>query len=206
MEYPPPREGVSGFSCSNTGQFLGAMVNPPNSGGAVVCFCREYQYLLKNWDAWVTEQKEYVARKKYKEEQINPAKLYQIKNCTKAQLQGFMTEYEYSGTMEEFVAHIMAIDDDYKKESEREHAKCERERFEGKLGALEHHYKHPSRWYDNPSGSTLCKHPSSVSAEHIAAMELRIPGYTVHLANIIKTWQADYDAYHGGRKLLSMTE
>jgi hypothetical protein len=195
--YPSPREGFAAFSCTTTGEILSAMVNPPDSGGHVVCFFREYQYLLNNWDAWVKEHKEFAARKKYTDQQITQTKVWRIVDAIydKEPLQSYMDENGYSGTTAEFIADITAINQDYRAEDARKRAEAERRRFQDKLGVLEHHYNHPKRWYDGPNGSFLFGHPASVSAEHIAAMELRIPGYTAHLAKICATWNADYRAH-----------
>ena len=63
---------------------------------------------------------------------------------------------------------------------------CEDKYNADRMNVLEHHFEHPSRWFDSPYGSSLAGHPSKIEPKHLAEMEKRHPGYQEQMMIIIK--------------------
>lgn len=159
-----------------------------HSGSSLNIVLRMYQLLLGDWDAWVLAQKTRVLQDEYKAKQIPWGEVKNVLHWNG--IEEFKAKYSLEINNEELLSQLGQINTEYKAAYDAEVKRYEDERNEGRLNVLEHHYEHPSRWFDSANGSGLAGHPSNIEAKHIAEMEKRHPGYQEHLMGIIKRLHA----------------
>ena len=146
-----------------------------------------YKDALLNWDRFVLENKVAYKREEYDSQQLTKddiAGLYfndnnkqALKNRVNDIIKKFNITYDYWQTYE------MLMDLMREKQYEEEEARINREKeeFENSICVLKHHYKFPSRWFDNEIGSSLFGSLHNITPKMINTMELLYPGYREHI-------------------------
>jgi hypothetical protein len=79
---------------------------------------------------------------------------------------------------------LVELGEEKSKETAAQEEKSRRNEFEGRINILEHHYKHPRRWYDSNFGSALFGSIDNITEEMMTEMERRHPGYREHIATM----------------------
>jgi hypothetical protein len=154
-----------------------------HSGASLSIVLRMYQFVLRDWDGWVLAQKTRMLKDEYNAKQIT---WDEVKRALYEDSSEFQAKYQLDINVNELLAQLTQINVEYKASYNAEVQRYEDERTKAQIGVLEHHFQHPSRWFDTPQGSALAGHPSRIEAKHLAEMEKRHPGYQEHLMLIIK--------------------
>jgi len=150
-----------------------------------------YKKSVNNWNKFVKDYKEIVAKKKYHNNQLEKKEVYEYYYSTKPYsninpndiIAGICLR---SGLTRD-KAHLMMLElkAEYDADYEAARVKAEKERYDESIKLLEHHYKHPQRWSDSERGSSLFGSPRSITNEMMILMESRHPGYKKHIADMI---------------------
>jgi hypothetical protein len=193
-DYPEPRRGIASFHDS-FGYSLLSKFGTHHSGASVVCLARMYQLLLNDWDGFVLAQKTRVARDVYLAKQLEMSDLWRYSNTrtmlsadkiTHTLLNEYREKYKVSYDDATMIQMLDALIDEKTTDRLEEQKNVAREVLEGRISVLEHHYEHPSRWNDSPSGSALFGSPRSITEEMFVEMEKKYPNYRAHITAVIK--------------------
>jgi hypothetical protein len=190
--------------CNPMGEKIMVAFGSHHSGASATHLGWNYHTLLKDWDSFVLNSKEYLALEIYETQQLTFTDIKDFMNLhyNKLPLASYLTATR-EGLLKREVERLkdcFNIHHDYettytmlvelgeeKEEMLRVQKKAaSREEFEERIRILEHHYKYPSRWDDSEMGSSLFGSMSKITAEMMAEMERRHPGYSDHLASNAK--------------------
>jgi hypothetical protein len=193
-DYPEARRGISSFHDSFGFKLL-CKFGSHHSGASVVCLARMYQRLLNDWDGFVLAQKTRMARAAYLAKQLEMSDLWRYSN-TRTMLSAdkvnpillneYREKYKVSYDDSTMIQMLDALIDEKAADRLEEQNKVAREVLEGRIQVLDHHYEHPSRWNDSPSGSALFGSPRNITEEMFVEMEKKYPNYRAHIAAVIK--------------------
>jgi hypothetical protein len=172
-----------------------------HSGASFSTLLWDYHYLLNDWDGWVLKRKEYAAFQQYSQVQVEPRIIVQLwcstddmvmkrGDCSPQREQELLVRARAFGLLgslkenHQILAHLymehmarMALENEQQKK--RDHSNL--------IGGLKWKYKHPSRWFDTPYGSTIWPTtPQCITEEAYAEMEALYPGYRQHIQRIQK--------------------
>jgi hypothetical protein len=168
-----------------------------HSGASLNVVLRMYQFVLRDWDGWVLAQKTRALQDEYNAKQVSWSVVKSVlhwkgvfSDYSENELVTFKAKYKVEMDDDQLLSQLGQINTEYKAAYDAECQRYEDERNKERLDVLEHHYEHPSRWFDSLGGSGLAGHPSNIEAKHIAEMEKRHPGYQEHLMGIIKRLHA----------------
>ena len=155
-----------------------------HSGSSATHLMWRYQYLLKNWDAFVQEMKTQYAHDAYRRRQLTHDDVDCMRTMPLAEFRA-----RYAITCDDAVMHAMIKELAYERAQDRiqRQAEHDRQHFEGRIGVLKHHYDYPSRWKDSKAGSALFGLPSQITEKMFEAMEVTHPDYRAHIAKV-KAW------------------
>jgi hypothetical protein len=178
-----------------------------HSGASYAALVWDYHHLLKDWDGWVLRRKERRAFEEYQKIQVKPMVItglyYPCKEfiegnkghfpvvesellarAAAVQLHGSVQEI-YSVLCHLFTEHMAHLALQAEKEEKRRHREL--------IGGLKWKYKHPSRWFDTPWGSSLFPTtPQNITEEAFVEMEALYPGYRHHIQQVdtaLRTFQ-----------------
>jgi len=170
-----------------------------HSGGSYYAMLWTYRALLNDWDGWVLAQKEKGAFGAYQKIQVKPEVISSLYHSAKMFLDGNRGTYPVvesdllenaaqwglNGGIEEiypilsqlFAEHMARLALQAQQQKKREH----NELIEG----LKWKYKHPSRWFDTPWGSSISPPtPHYITENAYAEMEAKYPGYRTHIQRV----------------------
>jgi len=167
-----------------------------HSGNSYARILWSYKALLNDWDGWVQAQKERMAFEKYTKLQVRSSVITNLYNGFKAlaeatdpvdetKLLEIASSYGLRGTSEEiypilshlYTEHMARMALQAEEEERREHLSL--------ISGLKWKYKHPSRWFDTPWGSTISPStPKSITEEAYVEMEQLYPGYRDHIDRV----------------------
>jgi hypothetical protein len=178
--------------CSPMGNQIMSAFGSHHSGSSATRLGWNYKFLLNNWDSFVLNSKESLAREEYDAKQLTSTDMQTFLRLKYEwqegklireveRLRGFFNihhDYETTYTM------LLELAEEKSKEAAAQEEKAKREYFEDRISVLEHHYKYPSRWYDSEWGSSLFGSVKNISPEMMEEMERRYPGYKEHIASL----------------------
>jgi len=179
-----------------------------HSGNSYARILWSYKALLNDWDGWVQAQKERMAFEKYTKLQVRSSVIVNLYTMAKALAEGtypvdetklleIASTYGLHGTSQEiypilthlYTEHMARMALQAEEEQRREHLTL--------IGGLKWKYKHPSRWFDTPWGSTISPStPKSITEEAYEEMERLYPGYRLHIERV-KTALTIYELPEG---------
>ena len=187
--------------CNPMGNQIMAGFGSHHSGSSATRLGWNYKFLLNNWDTFVLNSKESLARNKYDQQQLTSSDIQDfmrlkydanlpshldrmretlVKKEVERLSQLFNIKHDYEATY----TMLIELGKEKSEEALAQEEKARREHFEDRISVLEHHYKHPHRWQDSNWGSALFGSTSNITPEMMAEMERRHPGYTEHIASI----------------------
>jgi hypothetical protein len=178
--------------CNPMGETLMSDFGPHHSGASATRLAWNYRALLNDWDAFVLNAKESLAREEYDAKQLNSTDIQTFLRLKYEWQEGKLIreverlrsyfnihhDYETTCTM------LVELAEEKTKEAATQEEKAKREYFESRISVLEHHYKYPSRWHDSEWGSSLFGSVKNISPEMMEEMERRYPGYKEHIASL----------------------
>jgi hypothetical protein len=198
---PGSREWLKSYTFESEGMpFCGPMANQimsafgsHHSGATATRLGWNYKFLLNNWDTFVLNSKESLAREEYDAKQLTSTDMQTFLRLKYEWQEGKLIreverlrsffnihhDYETTYTM------LLELAEEKTKEAIAQEEKAKREYFEDRISVLEHHYKYPSRWHDSEWGSSLFGSVKNISPEMMEEMENRYPGYKEHIASLI---------------------
>jgi hypothetical protein len=167
-----------------------------HSGSSYSSILWSYKALLNDWDGWVQAQKEKRAFEKYTRVQIRSSVIVNLYTMFKALAEGaypvdetklleLTSSHGLQGTSQEiypilthlYTEHMARMALQAEEEERREHISL--------ICGLKWKYKHPSRWFDTPWGSTISPAtPKSITEEAYEEMERLYPGYRDHIDRV----------------------
>jgi hypothetical protein len=169
-----------------------------HSGASHSAILWSYQQLLKDWDGWVLEQKEYRAYRHYTNIQVDSSTISAMYHGTKNIVEKQENDYWSSDTILEWAsAHGLprSVEEIYpilthlytehmaRMALQAEHQK--KKAHEQLIEGLVWKYKHPSRWFDTPWGSSISPPtPQYITPQAYAQMEAKYPGYRAHIERV----------------------
>jgi hypothetical protein len=193
---------------SDIGRNLSAAMSKNHSGSSGYLTLTNYAMALRDWDSFVLRVKEFHGRMAFKDQQIpidivnsilescnqwilhkdNSEKAKEIERCILLKC----AIYGFTSTVPQIQKVLEQIKNDYDAVQAEDGRRYEEARHKMLIGSLDFLYKNPIRWFDTPSGCTLSpSHPRRISERAMAEMELKHPGYSKHIDNVLLAMGSD---------------
>jgi hypothetical protein len=179
------------------------VLGPHHSGASYDALLWSYKSLLNDWDGWVLRRKEHTAFKEYRKVQVKPdiiTSLYY--NCTdvmngnrsrESELLMRARNHGLHGTLEELYPIVAQLFTEHMARIALQAEQEKKQRHDDLISGLKWKYKHPSRWFDTPWGSSLFPTaPHNITEEAFVEMEALYPGYRHHIQQVetaLRTFQ-----------------
>jgi hypothetical protein len=170
-----------------------------HSGGSYYSMLWTYKALLNDWDGWVLAQKERGAFEAYRKIQVKPEVITSLYYRAKRFLDGnsppfpvveselleSAAQWGLKGGIEEIYPILSHLFTEHMARTALEAEHYKKRRHHDLVGGLKWKYKHPSRWFDTPWGSSISPTtPASITEEAFQEMEAKYPGYRAHIQKV----------------------
>ena len=170
-------------------ELLGLLGNH-HSGSTATRLAFIYRHALNDWNGFVLQNKMAYKREDYDSQQLTNDDIAGLcfhdnnKQALKNRVNDIITKFDIK--YDYWKAYEMLMDLVREKKYDEEEAKINREkqRFEDCIGILKHHYKFPSRWFDNETGSSLFGSLYNITPKMMNMMELVYPDYREHIRSL----------------------
>ena len=166
-----------------------------HSGASYFALLWSYKALLNDWDGWVLRRKEHVAFQEYRKVQVKSdiiTGLYYsaaaVMNGMRAQESELMARarnHGLHGSLDEVYPIITHLFTEHMAYLALQAEQEKKQRHQDLIGGLKWKYKHPSRWFDTPWGSSLFPTtPQNITEEAFVEMEAKYPAYRQHIQRV----------------------
>ena len=166
-----------------------------HSGASHYALLWSYHHLLNDWDGWVLKCKEYAAFNEYKKLQVDSGIITGLyHNCRvflngnraqEGEIRAHAQKYGLHGTVEEVYPILSHLFTEHMARMALEAEQQKKQAHNNLIDGLKWKYKHPSRWFDTPWGSTIAPTtPDYITPEAYADMEAKYPGYRAHIQRV----------------------
>ena len=169
-----------------------------HSGASYYSMLWVYKRLLNDWDGWVLAQKERVAYEEYQKVQVRPDIITHLYyTCTEflngntggaaleSELLAKAATVGLEGSIQDVYNVVAPLFAEHVARMELQSLQRKRRAHVDLIGGLKWKYKHPSRWFDTPWGSTIAPTtPQYITPDAFAEMEQLYPGYKEHIQHV----------------------
>jgi hypothetical protein len=170
-----------------------------HSGGSYYTLLWDYHRILNDWDGWVLRRKEQRAFEEYRKVQVNSGIITALSfRCSElldtsktrnpdleSELLTMAAMHGLHGSVEEIYSIVSHLFTEHMARMALEREQEKKQWHHDIIGGLKWKYKHPSRWFDTPWGSTIFPiTPQNITEEAYAEMETKYPGYRQHIQRV----------------------